>query len=202
VIVEAKRDRRAERRESTTSEILAAAWELAATQGLAGLSLRELAQKIGMRPPSLYWYFDSKNAIYDAMFLQGNRQLLARMAEVDWPSDAKSILRVCARGFVEFCVEDAPRFQLLFQRTIPGFVPSPEAYALAVEVVEQMRARLAAAGLRDPAAFDMLTALVSGIAAQQIANEPGGDRWVRLIDDMIDLCADHFLSQQKNKENR
>ncbi len=202
MIVEAKRDRRAERRESTTSEILAAAWELAATQGLAGLSLRELAQKIGMRPPSLYWYFDSKNAIYDAMFLQGNRQLLARMAEVDWPSDAKSILRVCARGFVEFCVEDAPRFQLLFQRTIPGFVPSPEAYALAVEVVEQMRARLAAAGLRDPAAFDMLTALVSGIAAQQIANEPGGDRWVRLIDDMIDLCADHFLSQQKNKENR
>jgi AcrR family transcriptional regulator len=202
VIVEAKRDRRAERRESTTSEILAAAWELAATQGLAGLSLRELAQKIGMRPPSLYWYFDSKNAIYDAMFLQGNRQLLARMAEVDWPSDAKSILRVCARGFVEFCVEDAPRFQLLFQRTIPGFVPSPEAYALAVEVVEQMRARLAAAGLRDPAVFDMLTALVSGIAAQQIANEPGGDRWVRLIDDMIDLCADHFLSQQKNKENR
>jgi len=202
VIVEAKRDRRAERRESTTSEILAAAWELAATQGLAGLSLRELAQKIGMRPPSLYWYFDSKNAIYDAMFLQGNRQLLARMAEVDWPSDAKSILRVCARGFVEFCVEDAPRFQLLFQRTIPGFVPFPEAYALAVEVVEQMRARLAAAGLRDPAAFDMLTALVSGIAAQQIANEPGGDRWVRLIDDMIDLCADHFLSQQKNKENR
>jgi len=202
VIVEAKRDRRAERRESTTSEILAAAWELAATQGLAGLSLRELAQKIGMRPPSLYWYFDSKNAIYDAMFLQGNRQLLARMAEVDWPSDAKSILRVCARGFVEFCVEDAPRFQLLFQRTIPGFVPSPEAYALAVEVVEQMRARLAAAGLTDPAAFDMLTALVSGIAAQQIANEPGGDRWVRLIDDMIDLCADHFLSQQKNKENR
>lgn len=202
MIVEAKRDRRAERRESTTSEILAAAWELAATQGLAGLSLRELAQKIGMRPPSLYWYFDSKNAIYDAMFLQGNRQLLARMAEVDWPSDAKSILRVCARGFVEFCVEDAPRFQLLFQRTIPGFVPSPEAYALAVEVVEQMRARLAAAGLRDPAVFDMLTALVSGIAAQQIANEPGGDRWVRLIDDMIDLCADHFLSQQKNKENR
>ena len=202
MIVEAKRDRRAERRESTTSEILAAAWELAATQGLAGLSLRELAQKIGMRPPSLYWYFDSKNAIYDAMFLQGNRQLLARMAEVDWPSDAKSILRVCARGFVEFCVEDAPRFQLLFQRTIPGFVPSPEAYAPAVEVVEQMRARLAVAGLRDPAAFDMLTALVSGIAAQQIANEPGGDRWVRLIDDMIDLYADHFLSQQNNNEKR
>jgi AcrR family transcriptional regulator len=202
VIAEAKRDRRAERRESTTSEILAAAWELAATQGLAGLSLRELAHKIGMRPPSLYWYFDSKNAIYDAMFLQGNRQLLARMAEVDWPTDAKAILRVCARGFVEFCIEDPPRFQLLFQRTIPGFEPSPEAYAVAVEVVEQMRARLAEACLTDPAAFDVLTALVSGIATQQIANEPGGNRWVRLIDEMMDLYADHFIGKQANKEKR
>src|ERR1700730_17974515 len=118
MIVEAKRDRRAERRESTSSEILAAAWELAATQGLAGLSLRELADKIGMRPPSLYWYFNSKNAIYDAMFAQGNRQLLALMAAIDWPDDARGILRLSARKFVEFSTANGERYQLLFQRTI------------------------------------------------------------------------------------
>jgi AcrR family transcriptional regulator len=202
VIVAPNRDRRAERREATVAEILEAAWELARTQGLAGLSLRELAQKIGMRPPSLYWYFESKNAIYDAMFVQGNRQLLARLAEVDWPTDARAILRLSARGFVQFSTDDPQRFQLLFQRTIPGFEPSPEAYAVAVEVVEQMRARLAAAGLNDPAAFDVWTALVSGIAAQQIANEPGGDRWVRLIDEMVDLYADHFMSKHANRENK
>ena len=196
----AKRDRRAERREATVAEILEAAWELARTQGLAGISLRELAQKIGMRPPSLYWYFDSKNAIYDAMFAQGNRQLLERIANVDWPDDAKGILRLSARGFVEFSTENIERFQLLFQRTLPGFEPSPEAYALAMEVVQQMRARLAAAGLTDPRAFDVWTALVSGIASQQIANEPGGNRWVRLIDEMVDVFADHLLLKQKAKE--
>ena len=37
--VESTRDRRAERRESTRAEILDAAWELARTRGLAGLSL-------------------------------------------------------------------------------------------------------------------------------------------------------------------
>ena len=196
----AKRDRRAERREATVAEILEAAWELARTQGLAGISLRELAQKIGMRPPSLYWYFDSKNAIYDAMFAQGNRQLLERIANVDWPDDAKGILRLSARGFVEFSTENIERFQLLFQRTLPGFEPSPEAYALAMEVVQQMRGRLAAAGLTDPRAFDVWTALVSGIASQQIANEPGGNRWVRLIDEMVDVFADHLLLKQKAKE--
>jgi AcrR family transcriptional regulator len=195
----AKRDRRAERREATVTEILDAAWELARTQGLAGLSLRELAQKIGMRPPSLYWYFNSKHAIYDAMFAQGNRQLLARMGELDWPKDAKSILRLAARKFVEFSVENPERYQLLFQRTIPGFEPSPEAFALAMEVVTEMRARLAAAGLTDARAFDVWTALVSGIAGQQIANEPGGDRWVRLIDDMADALAAYLKNLQKER---
>jgi AcrR family transcriptional regulator len=193
MIVEPTRDRQAERRESTRTEILVAAWELSRTHGLAGLSLRDIARKIGMRPPSLYWYFDSKHAIYDAMFAGGNRQLLARMAEQDWPADPRAILTLSARVFVEFCGEDAERYQLLFQRTIPDFEPSPGSYALAVQVFQKMRARFAAAGLSDPAHFDLWTALVAGLAAQQTSNDPGGDRWLRLIDDAVGMYADHVL---------
>src|SRR5215813_1465478 len=189
------RDRRAERRESTRAEILKAAWELARTQGLAGVSLRDVARKIGMRPPSLYWYFESKNAIYDAMFAEGNRQLLARLAGQDWPTDPRALLRLTARVFVEFSAEDVERYQLLFQRTIPDFEPSPDSYALAVQVFEQMRARFAAAGLADPAHFDLWTALTAGLAAQQTSNDPGEDRWLRLIDEAADMYADHVLGK-------
>ena len=195
MVVAPTRDRRAERRESTQAEILDAAWELARANGLAGLSLRDVAASIGMRPPSLYWYFNSKHAIYDAMFAQGNRQLLARLAEQQWPTDPRAILRLCARVFVEFSAEDVERYQLLFQRTIPDFEPSPESYAFAVQVFEQMRARLAAAGLCDPVHFDMWTALVGGLSAQQTTNDPGGDRWLRLIDEMVDMYADHVLGK-------
>ena len=195
MIVEPTRDRRAERRESTRAEILEAAWQLARTQGLAGLSLRDVARRIGMRPPSLYWYFDSKQAIYDAMFAEGNRQLLARLAGQDWPADPRALLRLTARVFVEFSAEDVERYQLLSQRTIPDFEPSPGSYALAVEVFEQMRARFAAAGLSDPAQFDLWTAVVAGLAAQQTANDPGGDRWLRLIDEAVDMYADRVLGQ-------
>jgi AcrR family transcriptional regulator len=197
--VESTRDRRAERRESTRAEILEAAWELARTQGLAGLSLRDIARKIGMRPPSLYWYFDSKHAIYDAMFAEGNRQLLARLAGQDWPADPRALLRLCARVFVEFSAEDVERYQLLFQRTIPDFEPSPDSYALAVQVFKQMRARFAAAGLSDPAQFDLWTALAGGLAAQQTSNDPGGDRWLRLIDEAADMYADHVLGRPTPK---
>jgi AcrR family transcriptional regulator len=195
MIVDSTRDRRAERREATRAEILEAAWELARAQGLAGVSLRDVARKIGMRPPSLYWYFDSKQAIYDAMFAEGNRQLLARLGEQSWPADPAAILRLCARVFVAFSAEDVARYQLLFQRTIPDFEPSPASYALARQVFEQMQLRFAAAGLDDPAQFDLWTALVAGLSAQQTSNDPGGDRWLRLIDEAADMYADHVLGR-------
>ncbi len=183
------------------TEILDAAWDLARSEGLAGLSLRDVAARIGMRPPSLYWYFDSKRAIYDAMFMQGNQQLLRRIADEHWPTDPREMLRLCARRFVEFSGEDVQRYQLLFQRTIPNFEPSVEAYATAVQVVDEMRTRLAAAGVGDDAAFDVWTALVSGLAAQQIANDPGGDRWLRLIDTVVDMYMDHIIGTPKKRKD-
>jgi len=182
-------------------EILDAAWEIARTDGLAGLSLRDLAAKIGMRPPSLYWYFDSKLAIYDAMFVQGNKQLLARITEQEWPADPREALRVGARLFVDFSMEDVQRYQLLFLRTIPNFEPSADAYAVAMQVYEQMRDRFAAAGLGGPTAFDIWTALVSGLSAQQIANDPAGDRWLRLIDEVVDMYIDHVTAPPKRRKD-
>src|SRR5664280_2816824 len=71
------RDRQAERREATRTEILEAAWDIARENGLADLTLRDVAARIGMRAPSLYSYFTSKNAIYDAMFGQAWADYLA-----------------------------------------------------------------------------------------------------------------------------
>src|ERR1035441_9375306 len=91
------RDRRAERREATRAEILDAAWELVREHGLGGLSLRDVAAKVGMRPPSLYWYFESKEAIYDAMFAAANHELLEKMTAEEWPDDRRALLGKMAR---------------------------------------------------------------------------------------------------------
>ena len=196
------RDRRAERHAATRAEILAAAWELVRVQGLGGLTLRDVATKVGMRPPSLYHYFDSKHAVYDAMFAEGNRTLLARIAAEEWPAEPRALLTKVARVFVQFGVEDPARAQLLFQRTLPDFEPSPESYALAVEVITQAKAHFAEVGLTDPAQFDLWTALVSGLASQQAANDPAGDRWLRLIDEAAEMYADHVLPARRDKKGR
>jgi AcrR family transcriptional regulator len=196
MVVEPIRDRRAERREATKAEILDAAWELVRAEGLAALNLRDLAAKVGMRPPSLYSYFDSKHAIYDAMFVQGNLELLARYEALPDHDDPVEGLRSGGRLFVRFGVEDPARAQLLFMRTIPGFEPSPESYDIAVRIVELGKARMKRCGI-PLEYFDLWTALISGVVWQQIANEPGGNRWTRWVDDVIDMFLAHVNKSKK-----
>jgi len=190
------RDRRAERREATRAEILEAAWELARAEGLAAFSLRDLARKVGMKAPSLYSYFDSKNAIYDAMYAQGSRQYLEREAGLAPTGDSLHDLKGAMHFVVEFCTEDPVRYQLLFQRTIPGFEPSAESFALSVDGLEAVRKRLAGVGLTDPETLDLLTAIGTGLTDQQISNDPGGDRWIRLVDEAMDMFFDHVSNRK------
>lgn len=178
------------------------AWEIAGREGLAGVSLREVAAAVGMRAPSLYSYFDSKNAMYDAMFAQGAREYLERQENVPVTGDALRDLQRHAHTFVGFCVENPQRYQLLFQRTIPGFEPSAASYAVAVEALEGVRRLLAAIGIEDPRAIDMLTAVGTGLAAQQIANDPGGTRWLRLVDEAMEMFLDHVSRNRTPGQRR
>jgi len=194
VLATPKRDRIAERREATRTEIIEAAWSIARERGLASLTLGDVAARVGMRAPSLYSYFASKNSIYDAMFGQAWTGYLAVVARVEpvLPADQRAALKTVAHTFFDYAVADLARHQLMNQRTIPGFVPSPEAYAPAVEVLERARTQSERFGIGDPRQLDLFTALVSGLVDAQQANDPGGDRWARLLDEAIDMFADHL----------
>jgi AcrR family transcriptional regulator len=187
------RDRRARRHQATRDEILEAAWDLARREGLAALSLRDLARQVGMQAPSLYSYFGSKHAIYDAMFAQGAQQFRECFARWDRTGEPLHDLRSGLRAFIDFCTEDPARYQLLFQRTIPGFEPSPESFAVSVAGLEDTVQTLNAIGVTDPEQIDLLTAISTGLADQQISNDPGGNRWTRLIDQ----AAEMFLTHQR-----
>lgn len=179
------------RRAETRREILDHAWAACREHGLAGLALRDLATRMGMRAPSLYSYFASKDAIYDAMFAQGQLQLLEALGGLDDSAASVEEFRRGNRIFFEFCVADPVRYQLMFQRTLPGFEPSAESYALARRSLERLGGTLAAMGATDPRHVDLWTAIMTGLTSQQLANDPGGDRWGRLLDDAMDLFLRH-----------
>jgi AcrR family transcriptional regulator len=200
-----KRDRIAERRDATRAEILQAAWELAQDQGLAGFTLRDLAERVGMRAPSLYTHFESKHAIYDAMFGQAwsdfERVALAELSEL--PKAPRAAIRRVARVFFDFAVANPAHHQLMNQRTIPGFEPSPESYAPSVRVYELGEQVFRDLGLTNPSDNDIWDAMVVGMVNQQLANDPGGTRWSAVLDRAVDIWADGVgLPPDPPKQNR
>ena len=183
--------RRSERRQETKREIVQASWDVVREHGLAGLSMRDLGERVGMRAQSIYSYFASKHEIYDAMFLEGYQAFAERMdsavTEDQIAADPVGAARAATHAFVEFCISDPVRYQLLFQRTIPDFTPSPEAYAVAVQAYDQMGRRLDAVGVHDQQTLDLWTAVLTGLTDQQISNDPGGTRWTQLVDRAVDM---------------
>jgi len=180
----------ADRRQAKVATIVAAAWGLARVNGIGAVSLRALAREVGMRQPSLYEYFDSKHALYDAMFADGNRQLLERLEALPPDQDPRRALKSFMRTLADFALEDDARHALLFQRPIPGYEPGPEAYPDAERVLGRAVELMAAAGVDDPGDVDCIVAVVGGLIDAQTSNDPGGDRWVRHLDRLIDLHLD------------
>jgi AcrR family transcriptional regulator len=184
-------DWREDRRRSARDAIVRAAWALVAEEGLAGWSLRDLARRAGITTPTVYSYFDSKSAIYDAMFGQAASVFAERMAEPLAGDDDRALLAGYAHRFVEFCTGEPVRYQLLFQRILPGFEPSPESYAPAVRALANAQEFLIRCGIAEPRHHDLWTALITGLADQQVSNDPGGDRWTGLIDESVAMYLAH-----------
>lgn len=199
-------DRRQRRRLDTIEEVLDVAVEVMAEQGVAGLTLGEVARRMGIRPPSLYVYFDGKHALYDALFERGWRTLQEdlRLVEVALDrTDPVAAVHAGARAFVRWAVEHPAYSALMFWRPVPGFVPSERAYAPAVALTEAGRAqieRLRDAGVLPPdvdvdRAYRSYTAVVSGVISQQLSNAPDeafeSGSFTAVLPDLIDMWLDH-----------
>jgi AcrR family transcriptional regulator len=188
-----ERDVRSRKKDRTRGEILEAAWELARRDGIGSISLRELAAKVGMRAPSLYTYFPSKNDLYDAMYRQGMQAFADAMVATPLGRTARESLANRSRTFARMSLEDPVRYEMLFQRPIPDFVPSPDALQIGVSGLAETRQFAIDAGMRSQEAFDVYVSMNRGLIGMQIANEPGGQRWARLIDDALEMIVDHYV---------
>lgn len=189
-------DWRTEQRESARRRILDAAWSQAEAEGVGALSLRALARELGMTAPSLYSYFPAKDAIYDAMFAEAWRGLVDRMPELPpLHLSARDRLSAVIRDYLEYCNESLARYELMSRRPVPGWAPSPEAYREAERSLGGLVGLLASMGITERHHVDLATAVLAGLAAQQMSNEPGGDRWVRLSEEAADMLLAHLTKE-------
>jgi AcrR family transcriptional regulator len=193
-------DRRARRRQETIEEILDLAEAVMTEEGVNGLSLAEVARRLGVQPPSLYKYFPSLMSVYDALFLRGQREHLRVVR--DAMTQAEPGLAAIHAGLDaggRWSLQNRALAQLLFWRPVPSFEPSPEALAPSLEMVALIRNALTeavAAGQLGPEADSdeavyLISILTSGTLSQAMANEPqlpwGKGRFSPLFPKLIGL---------------
>jgi AcrR family transcriptional regulator len=189
----------------TREEILDAAVAVMTELGVAALNLTEVARRVGLRQPSLYQYFDSRTAVYDALFERGMQTHAAVIATaIDASAPGWAAVRAACRETLRFASEQPALAQLLFNRVVPGFVPSGPAYAPSLRSAVLMHAAMTAAverGELHPSAATehgvaMLLAVVAGFGSQHHANEPGTtfaeSPLIALLDPALDMYAAYF----------
>jgi AcrR family transcriptional regulator len=203
-------DRLQRRRARVVEEALDHAVDVITEAGVGGLTVSEVARRTGMRGPSLYKYFPSLHALYDALFARGLAGEIAAVraaAEAEEPGVAR--LRAGGRASVRWCTENPALAQLLHWRPVPGFEPSPEVFAASVEDVSSARAELAEAvrrGELDRSAdsddvLRLYSVVLAGVVSQQLANQPGAafdeGAFTRLTDDALDLFFHRYRPRRR-----
>lgn len=92
-------------------EVLDAGLSLISEHGVAGASLRKLAARLGMSQPSLYHYFDSKDALVQQIIEHCANRMLEAALNVGFPRDIEDVPRFARdTALALWATEQHPRF--------------------------------------------------------------------------------------------
>ena len=190
------------RQRATIEEALNHAEDILGEQGAGVVSVADIARRMGIRPPSLYKYFPSLHAIYDALFARGNARLSVYVDEaLDGLAPGLDRLLEQCRAMSRWSMLNQGLAPLLFWRPIPGFQPTPQALEPATQLVARAREDLRVAVRRGELVrsadsddtLRLLTAVVAGIGTQQLANQPGVSYQDGLFTSLTDRALEMFV---------
>jgi AcrR family transcriptional regulator len=156
--------------------ILKAATELIESDGLAGLSAREIARRIGYSPGTLYNVFDNLDDLVLTIEARLLDRLAARLAEVPPGSSPQEHLQQLAEAYLRFTSENPRLWNLLFEHHMPAGKDIPAWYRMKLDgLMTQIEEALTPVLDSDPAgrhrAARVLWAGVHGITSLSTADK-------------------------------
>jgi len=168
---------------ATRERILAAAERIHQREGLDAVSMRRIAEEVGLTPMALYRHYCDKDALLDALVDEGFRrweQYLARAASAESPLER---IRAALTAYVGFALGEPRLFQLMYlvpRANVPDApvslrtTTSPAFGAMIDAVREAMDAGELRAG--DPAELILVAwATVHGLVALHFSGRFGFD---------------------------
>src|SRR5215204_1082920 len=110
------RRRRDDERVSVRKLIFSAAEALLLEGGYEGFSLRQVAERIGYTPTTIYRYFPDRDTLVFALTDEGFREFGARLAEAARVADPVEAVGALGRAYVRFGIEHPVYYRLMFMQ--------------------------------------------------------------------------------------
>lgn len=112
------------RKPAPTSElkrqILEAAVNLFAKEGLEAVSMRKVAAKVGCSATAIYLYFANKEALMEALVRQEFMDLAEAMESLRDIKDPIQRLQDFSKAYVKFALDKADHYRFIFMTLRPG----------------------------------------------------------------------------------
>jgi len=159
--------------------MLAAAVELLAEEGTAGLTARSLASRADTSAPALYELFGDKSGVVRAVYFEGFRRLSAVLSGLPEGSDPVADLWTLAVEYRRFVRDNRTLAEVMFSRPFGDFSPGPEELAATASVrtvvVGRVRRCIDAGRLLgdETDVAHVLVALIQGMAFAEAAGRLG-----------------------------
>jgi AcrR family transcriptional regulator len=97
----------------TRDRIFKAARRLFDEKGLEGVSLRNVAKKIGITPMAIYRHFEDKEALVDALVLDGLAEWSARVEALPPGKGLEKIMQI-GEAYLDFALKEPRRYEAAF----------------------------------------------------------------------------------------
>ncbi len=102
---------------STSDDLVLECTQMIAAQGLAAFSMRKLADRVGIKAPSIYEHFESKELLLSAAHRAATAQLGEALRASAKGRQPRQRLIATALGYLQFAQDNPPLFALLFMQT-------------------------------------------------------------------------------------
>jgi AcrR family transcriptional regulator len=148
--------------------LILAGIEIVSQEGIKALSLRKVAQRVGVSHSAPYAHFTDKQALIAAISTEGYKKLHASVSAVaqQYQNNPQRQLVEGAWAYVEFATAEPDHFKITFSGVIekeqayPAFVEiSHQSFALLVEIVQNCQR----AGILKPGPTELLAVTVWGL---------------------------------------
>ena len=153
-----------------------AATELLATEGPEALTVRRIAAGAGCSTMGLYSRFGGKDGVIEQLWLDGFTRLGATIAAVPITDDPLHDLEQINATYRKWALDNATSYGIMFSRSVPDFIPSPDAKQLAastfgvvVDAVRRAQDKGHFPGLDPHDVAHVLWALTHGFTSLEIA---------------------------------